>query len=358
VKVLHTIPQMGVGGAERVVIELVAGLGRRGHSVSLVAADGPLDDDPALRDVRRVRLLERGRSLRGLADTTARMAREINRWRPDLVHAHGVRTATSAATAMRVATRRPIPLVVTFHGVVPGEFPISARILRNVDALVAISEEMSRTLMKCGFDASRLSVIPNGVTTAPQPRRSRPADPDALTIAAVGRLVPEKAYDRLISAARIVVDARPRCRFLIVGDGPLRGDLERLTQELGLTSSVRFLGLRRDARDLIGEADVVAFSSDSEGLSIAALEAMAAGVPVVSTPAPGMSDLLATGAGIVTRDYEPQELAQNLIRVLDDPGLGKSMGSVGRQLVSSLYSVDAMVASYLELYASLSRSSE
>ena len=144
----------------------------------------------------------------------------------------------------------------------------------------------------------------------------------------------------------------PDCRFLIVGDGPLRGPLEDQARDLGIHGAVRFTGIRQDARSLIARSDVVAFSSDWEGMSIVALEALAAGVPVVATDVEGMRDLLSSGAGVVTR-RDPTELAHEIVLLLRDSQRRAEMGAVGRSTIAADFSIERMVGSYRELYAEL-----
>jgi glycosyltransferase involved in cell wall biosynthesis len=361
VRILLTIPQMGVGGAERIVLELLSGLRTRGDAVALAAAPGPLDDEPALDAVPRIRLRERGRSLIGVAATTVRLRQATLRFEPDVVHAHGVRTAAASAAALRLHKgERRVPMVVTFHGVVPSEYRSSARILSVADHVVAVSGDVADALVAAGLPRARLSIIPNAISVRPTSPIGGHQAVDAelgsgagAVITAVGRLVPQKAHHRLLEAARLVIDARSGTRFVLVGDGPLRAPLEAQTRSLGLDPAVRFLGMRRDARAIMGRSDIVVFSSEWEGMSIAALEAMGSGVPVVSTPTPGMTALLASGAGRIVSDLRPESLALAIIELLDRPALCALMGAVGRELVAERFSVEAMVERYTEVYAEL-----
>ena len=360
-RVLETIPQMGVGGAERVVIDLLRGLSDRSHAVGLAAAPGPLDALIEVPSLHRVELRERARSPFALPATVLRQGQSVTRFRPDVVHAHGVRVAATASLALRAVGRRSrTPLVVTFHGVVSEEYRVSARILSLVDHVVTVSAELAESLASEGYPERRLSVIPNGVGRPPPvpaaDKAALEADlgaGDGCLITAVGRLVPEKAHWRLLEAARIVRRSHPQARFAIVGDGVLREELESRARELALDGTVSFLGTRMDARAIVSVSDIVVFSSDSEGMSIAALEAMAASVPVVSTPAPGMTELLAGHSGIVVGDHEPETLARGLIELIDSAARRAEMGAAGERLIAERHSVDAMVAAYERLFGSV-----
>jgi glycosyltransferase involved in cell wall biosynthesis len=139
-------------------------------------------------------------------------------------------------------------------------------------------------------------------------------------------------------------------RFLIAGEGPLRATLEARRDELGLGARVTFLGPRSDARELMARADLVVFSSDWEGLSIAALEALAAGTPVVTTPVEGMG-LLLGDAGVVAPDFSPGALGGCIEALLADPHRRAAMGEAGRALVAQRFSPAAMLDAYERLYA-------
>jgi glycosyltransferase involved in cell wall biosynthesis len=174
---------------------------------------------------------------------------------------------------------------------------------------------------------------------------------DGPLVVAVGRLVPQKNHERLLEAvARLDGDFR----VWIVGDGELRARLERRRDELGLGDRVRFAGLRRDASEIIALADVLVFSSDWEGLSVAAQEALAAGTPVVSTPVHGMAELLEGRAGIVAREAGPEALAEALAAAIGDPGRRAEMGAAARE-IAGRYTVGAMTDAYERLYAAAQR---
>src|SRR5204862_6087829 len=148
----------------------------------------------------------------------------------------------------------------------------------------------------------------------------------------IGRRVPQKAPQRFLRAAAVTGQTLPDARFLIVGEGPLRADIEAQVAAAGLGDRVRLTGVRADARDLIARSDALVFSSDWEGLSIAALEALAAGVPVVSTDVEGMRELLAGGAGVTAPLDDRTALGHQIARVLSDPERRREMGAAGEAL--------------------------
>jgi glycosyltransferase involved in cell wall biosynthesis len=258
--------------------------------------------------------------------------------------------------------RRP-PLVATFHGVQRREYRKAALILRAADRVVCVSQDLATGLAGHAFPSDRLQVIRNAVPIPPplsdDVRESIDHElelGERPVVSFVGRLVPEKAPHRFLAAAASIAAQVPDCDFLIVGDGPLRGPLEAEARELRVDVRMRFTGMRPDATALIARSDVIVFSSDSEGMSIAALEALAAGIPVVATDVPGMRELLDTGAGILTpRDADA--LAQAVVNLVRDPTRRAEMGRIGREKVAEEFSVGRMLRSYRELYTELASSS-
>lgn len=360
-RVLLTTAHMAVGGAERVVVELAEGCGERGDEVAVAAAAGPLDGELERLGAERFELPETGRSLVRTALLAPVLARRLRAFAPQVVHAHNIKAATVAATAARLASPRGrIPVLATFHGVTPGEMRAAARLLRLADDVVCVSRDLAGALNDAGLAPARATVIENAVPVSGplSEQRRRELDRElALNgsplVCAVGRLVPQKAHHRFVDAAALVSGQEPRARFLILGEGPLRGELTARIDALGLADRVRLAGVRADARDVMARADVVVFSSDWEGLSLVALEALSAGTPVVSTDVAGMRELLAGGAGALTSAFTPEALAEELLALLGDPDRRQAMGERGRELVAHRFSLDRMVEAYRARYALL-----
>jgi glycosyltransferase involved in cell wall biosynthesis len=280
----------------------------------------------------------------------AALAAAIRRVRPHVVHAHNVKAAAEAGIAARLARgpRRPAVLA-TFHGVLPAEYRSAARLLRAADAVACVSPDLAAGLRAAGLPGA--AVVRNGVPPpgAPAPLPAGVAPP---VVVAAGRLVAQKNHERLLLAARHVRELGVPATFLVAGDGPLRSALAARARELGLADAVRFLGARDDAPGLMAAADLVAFSSDWEGLSVAALEALAAGTPVVSTPVEGMRELL--GDGALATSFAPEELGDLIAGLLRDAPRRAALAAAGRARVEERYSAAAMVGGYERLYRELS----
>jgi glycosyltransferase involved in cell wall biosynthesis len=359
VKLLLAIPELGVGGAERVVVELARDAMARGDEVAVAAAPGPLERDLEPLGVERYALPAPSRAPLNIAVSLARLTAAVRRFGPDLVHAHNPKIAALATIAALAAHPRACPpLVATSHGVPPSEARLAARLVRGSRRLACVSSQVAEEAIANGVPPERVTVIHNSVPSAPALTASDGARLDQQlgldgrpVVTTIGRLVPQKAHGRLLDAAAIVRQRVPDVLFLIVGDGPLRSELEQRSREGGLDETVRFTGVRHDARAIAGRSDLVVFSSDWEGLSLAALEALAAGVPVVSTDVAGTAEALATGAGLVV-SRSAEALAGAIVELLEDPDRRRGMGEEGRRLHAERFSTETMVAAYRALYAS------
>ena len=357
-RTLLVISEMAVGGAERVVAELARTLAAEGDAVALAAGAGPLDELVDGAGIERQTFPGQGRSPLVLLAAARAVRRAMTSFQPDVVHAHNVKLTGVTAVARASVRDRP-PLLATFHGVPPGEYPNAARVLRGARIVACVSEDLVEGLARRGFPRERLRVVRNAVRVPGPPSPDGRAALDAElglagapVVAIVGRLVSQKAHGRFLEAAALVLAQLPSTRFLVVGDGPLRRELEARAAAGGLSGAVRFTGIRDDVAALLSRADLVAFSSDWEGMPIVALEALAAATPVVTTDVEGMRELLAGDAGIVV-ERTPEALALGILELLRSPELRERMGSAGRERVEADYSVDAMVAAYRRLYTEI-----
>jgi glycosyltransferase involved in cell wall biosynthesis len=362
-RVLLASPSMRIGGAERVLTMLAVGLAERGHDVLLVAPPGERDAD--LQNVPHIRLPldDHGRAAAGAIRSTLQIARAIRRAGPDVVHAQNVRHAAicrAAAVAARLGRHEPV--LATFHGVLPAEYRRAAQLLRLADHVACVSGAVLERIVAAGLPPSRVSLVRNSVAIPPplSPERRVELDRElglagAPVVAIVGRLVAQKAHERFVVAAAAVARARPDVRFLVVGVGPRRAEIERQVAGAGLADRVSFTGARSDAREIIARAELLVFSSAWEGLSIAALEALAAGTPVVSTDVEGMRELLADGAGAVVPLDDGAALGERLVEILDDESRRLAMGRAGQALIARDFSLSGMIDAYVRLYERLAR---
>ncbi len=206
--------------------------------------------------------------------------------------------------------------------------------------------------------SKRLRVVLNGVdverfhrTTAASSVRRLLGSPDSVLVGTAGRFFPVKRYDDLLRVAAQVCPIHPQVRFVMLGDGPERSRLERTAQELGVSDRVFFAGWQTDLSTWLSALDVFVLTSNSEGLPLGALEAMATGLPVVTTPVGDLPEVVADGrSGFLVPVGNVKAMAQAITRLVDDDSLRCRMGAQAREDVCKRYNQRSMVENYMELY--------
>jgi glycosyltransferase involved in cell wall biosynthesis len=229
----------------------------------------------------------------------------------------------------------------------------SSALFRWADAYVAISTQIAEELEECGIPRGKIRRIPNGVAIPAIAWRGEHRDP--LRLVFVGNLgqQPEKGIDILLNAWAEVQRELPGAVLDILGGG--EGDkLKAMSRGLGIDSSVRFLGDRRDVIDLLLQASAFVLPSRREGMSNALLEAMALGMPCIATAVSGSMDLIKDGEnGFLVPAEAPAPLAQAILKLLKDPAAGLSLGSAARQTILQDFTLEKVALEYSHLYRTL-----
>lgn len=355
---MHVVAHNGAriwGGAERATALLLAGLQARGHRVLLLCNDEMVARRAGELGVP-TEILPLGGD--GMLPHAFRLARRLRRQRPDAFVIGTYKKLFLAALGARLAR---VPRVVARMGL-ETDTPRSAKyrfaLPRWVHAVAVNARRMRPAFADLpGFSPDRVVVIHNGVTA---PVRRQPPGavraalgiaPDAPVVGAIARLAAQKRFDRLLRA----VVQLPEVHCILAGDGEERPALEALSAELGIASRVHFLGNRDDTGDVLDALDLFVVSSDREGLSNSMLEALAAGVPVVSTPVSGAEDALeplpdAAAPGEIA-GFSDDEIAAALRRLLADPARRREMAEEARRRARGRFSMDTMLARWEALLA-------
>jgi sugar transferase (PEP-CTERM/EpsH1 system associated) len=368
IKILHVVDSLGVGGMERVVIDVVNGL------------------DPAVFDQTVCCISRRGESARFLNGRAGcidlgkgsgadylmpfRIARVIRAERPDIIHTQSWSGVDAAIAKLMTSGAR---LVHSEHGrnlpYIHGE-PLKRRIARRclyhlADVVFMISNEVRGYYCReTGFPIDRVHVIPNGV----DPRRIDEADrwgvreelgiaADDFVIGTVARLDSTKDTMTLARAFSKLHRSRQEGRrqtglkLLVVGDGDRKEGIEKYFVDQGMREAAIFTGVRHDVPRLLGAMNLFALSSLSEGMPITVLEAMCASLPVVATNVGALPELVEEGAtGYLVEPKDSEKMAERIARLCDDREMALDFGAAGRRKVEREYSVDRMLERYRELY--------
>jgi glycosyltransferase involved in cell wall biosynthesis len=364
IKIGFVLHVMNVAGAEVLVAETIRRLGARIEPVIFCIDEvGELGHRMREEGVNVVAFHRRPGLDVGIA---WRMAAEIRARTLDVVHAHQYTPFFYGSIAASLSRAQP-RVIFTEHGrhfpdVVSPRRWIVNRVLfdRLADDVNAVCEFSARALRdKDGFVRRTIEVIPNGVDlrryAAVDRTTSRVAlglDAERRYVAAIARFHPVKDHRTLLNGFAEVSRARPDVDLLLVGDGPLRPDLERLCGELSIADRVHFMGIRDDVASILRASDVFALTSVSEAASITLLEAMASELPVVVTAVGGNPEIVRDGTdGLLVPRRSSAGVTRALLRILGDAAMAAAMGRAGAERVRAKFTLDNTIGRYYKLYA-------
>ena len=361
-RVMFVNSSLKIGGAERVICHLATDLADRGLNVDVVCLQelGPLGLQLS-RDVVPVHVLG---SLRSYDIAAVWGLRALLRQRqPQVINVHDLPCLPYVMVANILSGNRPV--VFTAHGLLYNDFSTPRWRYRfcgrRLAALTAVTVAAGqRHALYMGWNR-RWDVLPNGVAdVAPDPRqRSRlrrelHVEDCEFVFLAVGNVKSEKAYEDLLAAAAILPQSCDRPVTILVvgalGEDDCCASLLQYHKQLKLGRRVQFLGRRTDMAELYSAADGYILSSRSEGLPMALLEAMMAGLPVVATNVGGVGEIVSHERGLVVEPAQPKELASAMAKVANDPLLCRRLGQAARLHVQSDYGVKKMSEGYLSVF--------
>jgi glycosyltransferase involved in cell wall biosynthesis len=370
IKVLKFLTNFNIGGTERQFVQLVqqmdldrfdlhvACFARSGSFLPLVESRGiPL----SVFSIRRLyspltwlRLLQFAHYLRW------------NRFQ--VVHAYGFYPNTFAVPAARLAG---VPVVIasirdTGEVLAPEKRLVQKAACKLATCVLANADAVRTQLIRDGYDARKLAVIRNGVDL-PRLNRAQQAGPirrefgipdDAPIITVLARLNEMKGIEYFLDAAPAVLSLFPKTRFLIVGDGPARADLQAYAEGKGIGNATTFTGFRMDVPDFLKETSISVLPSLSEGLSNVLIESMAAGVAVVATNVGGNPEIVDDGiTGILVPPRDAGAIGHAITELLANPDALARMGYAGRDRIERRFSMERAVHETQRLYTSLLESS-
>jgi glycosyltransferase involved in cell wall biosynthesis len=379
VRVMRIIARLNIGGPAIHVSLLTAGLNDAVFRSRLVtgvisASEGDMSDLAHQLKVDPVVIPWLGREISPFDDLRALFAliRLIRQERPHIVHTHTAKAGFLGRVAAFVCR---VPIIVhTFHGhVFRGYFnPLKTRLFIWLERLAArlssviltVSEGLRDDLVAFRIaPPERIRVIPLGLPLADLAhldslrgmfRRELGCLTETPLIGIIGRLVPIKNHELFLMAAQCVLQAMPQAHFVIVGDGERRAELEGLVSQMGISDQVHFTGWRRDLPRIYADLDAVVISSHNEGTPVSLIEAMAAGVPVVSTAVGGVPDVLKDGElGTLVSPADAQALADAILEILK-AGRGPRTEQA-QNWVLERYDAARLVADMRALYLELLR---
>ncbi len=370
--VLFVIDNLEFGGGERGFLQLIRSLPAEGWTVSVAAHPGGLFEVQAR--AAGAEFLGMDMSSRAGLATIVRLWRLVRTGRFTVVHSQGARADFFARMALCLVPG--VRLVSTVQMPVDG-FTVSRvrgsvyrffdRLARpRVDRFIVVSQALKRRLVESwGLPEARVALIHSGVETdrlvpasgSDDGRRLRlelGLAEHARLVCAVGRLVWQKGFEHLLAALPGLLALVPEVGLAIVGEGPLRADLEARARRLGIGERVRFLGFRSDVPSLLRGCDVLVLPSLQEGFPMITLEAMALGVPIVATDIEGVVEQLDHDReALLVPAGEPKALTEALLLLLQDSALGRRLGDAARRRVVGAFDAGRAITATRKLYAQL-----
>ncbi|MFW9802998.1 MAG: N-acetyl-alpha-D-glucosaminyl L-malate synthase BshA [Candidatus Thorarchaeota archaeon] len=306
---------------------------------------------------------------------TSKIIKTVKDAKLDLIHSHyAIPHAMSAYMAREIVG---VPYVVTLHGSDvhtlgqdPAYQPVVKHTIEKADAVTAVSEFLKKRAHE-GLGIEReINVIPNfidveqfkhlngtrlmvesGCVSVRKVEEAKELDPEAKILLHASNFRRVKRVVELIEIMRIVADHYPKVRLIIAGDGPTRIEVERKIEALDLCDNVHLLGVKSNMQEIMCSADVFLLNSTLEGMPLVLLEAMACSLPVVTTPAGGIPELVRPNKdGIVTEGFGIDEYAQAIIEILDDDSLRTRIGKAGRKRVEESFSAEEIVTEYEKVF--------
>jgi glycosyltransferase involved in cell wall biosynthesis len=360
--VLHLSTSSGPGGAERMISTLTAALNQGQFRVIVgLFRPGWLQEECEVLGVRTfVMPLTGGFNLQWFRACLRLLRKE----RVALIHAHEF---SAILCGWIVAKLAGVPLVATVHG--KNYFweklrrRVAYRLVSRQGTMITVSHDLKRFVCdKVGVAEKRVEVIYNGVAPAQTVTDEETQKCKAElgisggypVLGVVGSLYRVKGHRFLLEAMPELLRRWPKARLLVIGRGELEVALKEQAEELAIGTNVHFLGMRQDVPRLLSVLDVFVLPSLSEGLSLALLEAMVCGKPVVVTRVGGNPELVDHGrTGLLVQSEDAKDLADNLVKLLSDPEMMQQCGRQAAERVRQHFSVGHMVDRYRDRYASL-----
>jgi glycosyltransferase involved in cell wall biosynthesis len=381
IRITRVIARLNIGGPAVHIANLMAGLDPdRFESRLVIGQPGPGEGDmgylvPA-DAVHLTVIPELGRSLSPVRDlrTLFRLVAILRRQRPHIVETH---TAKAGFVGRLAAWLAGVPIVLhVFHGhVFYGYFgPLQTRtfihieraLARLTDRVITISPAQRHDIVHVYHIAppQKVLVVPLGLELGPLVAARQKDDgrfraglgipADVPLVGYVGRLAAVKNPSLWVGVACRVLQRVPQARFVLVGDGELRPDVERQIADLGLAGRVILAGWQRDMPSVYAALDVLTLTSLNEGTSVTAIEALAAGVPVVATAVGGMADVVADGrTGLLAPSGDVTALSAAVAGLLQAPERGWSLAQAGQRDVTARFGIERLVRDMESLYVAL-----
>jgi len=357
INLLYLATDSKIGGAENVILALIKGLDRNKYSIYLLVLSGA---GPLIKEAKKLGIEAVSLKMKTRFDfiSLLKIFPYLRGKKIDILHTH---LYHSNILGYFIKKWKKIPIFLyTSHGLpIKKNSPLSQvnnSIMRKVNQrVIAVSSDIKRKLINYGkVKPEKIIVVYNGVD-ADQFIFKR--ESKNIFVGTVANLRPVKGHQYLLRAIPIVLERIPAAKFLIVGQGPLRKDLERLAKRLKITKNVIFTGYQKNIAEILAKLTLFILPSIRETFPVCLLEAMAASLPVVATDVGGIPEVVKDKeTGLLVPPKNPEALATAILTLLQDKERAKNMGIAGRKKIEQDFTVEMMVRRNDEIYRTLSKS--
>lgn len=369
INVLYIIWSLGLGGAERVVINLAKGLDKTKFNPMVCCLNDKGEFAVELEE-RGIPVIALNKRLGIDIAVIGKLISVIKERNIQIVHTHlwganfwGRIAAKMAGVPVIIATEHNVDTWKSWFN-----FALDRWLSRSTDKIIAVSNKVKEFYQSKGINPKKIAVIYNGVDIAKGEERRAKIDSrssildyrkefniknDETMLAIIGRLVEQKGHRYLFEALNML-NGKYKVRLLVVGNGPLLQELQQRAMSYDLSAKIIFTGLRKDVPDLLKITDILVLPSLREGLPMVALEAMAVGKPIIATNVGGTPEVVLDGqTGILVPPGNPTALADAIDRLIENRNLTKKLGENGSSRVKELFSVEKMTRETEQVYHQL-----
>jgi glycosyltransferase involved in cell wall biosynthesis len=358
IKICYLIGQLGKGGAEKQLYELVKGINRKVFDPVVISLNQGGYWGGEIRKLN-IRLIELQRKRSFEFARLFKLIKILKAEKPDIVHTY-MFAANSYGRIAAIIDRVPVIIASERNLVEIGkdknkfDIYIDKLLAPFSQGIICNSDKASKSLVeKYSFNGSKVFTVHNGIDASPV--RNGISNRIKI-IGTVGSLYPQKNHSLFLDMAKIVLERSENkdIKFLIVGKGPLRNELERCSKALNIESNVAFAGEREDVPELLQTMDIFVMTSLYEGLPNAIIEAMAAGLPVIATDVGGNSELVINReTGFLCRSNDAKALAEKVVSLINNEQEAKRMGKNGKKRALSEFGVERMIRKTENIYMEL-----
>ena len=344
------------GGVEAHLLTLCHGLSNKGYTPVLIFKDRILAQRAAALGLPTIVIKKKGKM-----DLLffLRLAKTISKLDIYLIHSHGMVSDFAAFFVCHWFIR--VPHVITVHALPESDYSMGwaklrlYRAMNNIsfkksDKLIAVSKARKKDLIAIGIPQQKIIVIHNGInadvskTVLNDPTSMETRFRKGPRIAVIGRLVSEKGIEFLLRAAPSILDKYPNAKFVIIGKGPLRLDLEKLVNGMGIANNVNFLGFISNIWKVFKNIDILVHPSTTEGLPIVLLEAALAGIPIAASRVGGIPELIRhQKEGLLFNPFSESEIIQAVLFLVNDPSMAFRLASQARERIITEFSEKSMI---------------